>query len=71
MTSPKSVLKVHPPDLRPNFSYVEKPVTVLDQKEKVLGTKTIRYVKMLWNDHTGKATWELGDEMKKKYPELF
>ena len=62
---------VHPPDLRPSLSYEEKPVRVLDQKDKVLRTKTIRYVKMLWNEQTGKATWELKDEMKKKYPELF
>ena len=71
LSSPESVLVVHPPDLRPNLSYEEKPVRILDQKEKVLRTKTIRYVKMLWNEQTGKATWELKDEMKKKYPELF
>ena len=50
LASPEPVLMVHPPDLRPNLSYVEKPVRVLDQKEKVLKTKTIKYVKILWND---------------------
>ena len=41
---------------------------VLDTKEKVFRTKTIRYVKVFWSDQTEKeATWELEDEMKKKY----
>ena len=65
------MLEAHPPELKPSLSYVEKPVRVLDHKEKVLRTKTIRYVKVLWNDQTGEATWELEDEMKKKHPELF
>ena len=71
LASPESVLETHSPKLRPNLSYVEKPVRVLDQKEKVLRTKTIRYVKMSWNDQTGEATWEPEDEMREKYPELF
>ena len=71
LASPESMLEAHPPELKPNLSYVEKPVRVLDHKEKVLRTKIIRYVKVLWNGQTGEATWELEDEMKKKHPELF
>ena len=38
LASPESMLEVHPPELKPNLSYIEKPVRVLDHKEKVLRT---------------------------------
>ena len=53
------------------MSYEEKSVKVLDEKEKVLRIKKIKYVKVLWNEQSGKATWELEDEMRKKHPKLF
>ena len=40
--------------------------------EKVLRTKTILMVKVLWRIIAlEEATWELESEMKEKYPELF
>ena len=54
------------------LSYVEKPVKILDTKQKVLRTKTIPMVKVLWRNHAlEEATWELESDMKEKYPELF
>ena len=54
------------------MSYVEKPVKILDKKQKVLRTKTIPMVKVLWRNHVlEEATWELKSEMNEKYPELF
>ena len=45
---------------------------ILDEKEKVLRMKTIKYVKVLWSGQTKReATRELKDMMKQKCPELF
>ena len=54
------------------MSYVEKPVKILDTKEKVLRTKIIPMVKVLWRNHAlEEATWEMEFDIKENYPELF
>ena len=55
-----------------DLSYEEKPVEVLDRKDKVLRTKTVPLVKVLWgNSKSEEATWELEADMRSRYPELF
>ena len=66
-----TVIDMHQPEVQPNLTIQEKPVRILDQKEKVLKNKIIRYVKILWNKQTEEATWELEDNIHQKYPELF
>ena len=62
---------MHQQEIRPNLMLPEKPKRILDRKEKVLRNKMIKYVKVLWNDQTEEATWEMEDQMKIKHPELF
>ena len=58
--------------IKEDMSYVEKPVKILDKKEKVLRTKIIPMVKVLWRNHAlEEATWEMESDMKENYPELF
>ena len=58
--------------IQEDMSYTEKPLKILDTKERVLRTKTIPMVKVLWRNHAlEEATWEVEDDMRKKYPELF
>ena len=55
-----------------DLSYEERPVQLLDRKDKVLRNKTIPLVKVLWkNSKSEEATWELEADMKEKYPEHF
>ncbi|KAI3467946.1 hypothetical protein Pfo_024609 [Paulownia fortunei] len=66
------VLSYEPLELTHDLAYEEKPVQILDQKEKELRTKKIRLVKVLWRNHSvEEATWEREEEMQSKYPELF
>ena len=59
-------------ELDEDLSYEEKPVQILDRKEKVLRTKTIALVKVLWrNSKSEEATWELESDMRDRFPELF
>ena len=54
------------------LTYEEKLVKILDRKDKVLHYKTMPLVKILWSNHVvEEATWEMEEDMRKKYPELF
>nr|XP_027062812.1 uncharacterized protein LOC113689206 [Coffea arabica] len=54
------------------LTYEERPVRVLDRKVKELKNKQIPLVKILWKNHgVEEATWEMEEEMRKKYPGLF
>jgi len=66
------VLPVHEVEVSENVQYEEPAVAILDRKEKVLRNKVIPLVKVQWKRHNvEEATWELKEEMKKKYPSLF
>ena len=59
-------------DVDPKLTYEEKPIEILDQKDKVLCNKIVSLVKVLWRNHVVKeATWESEEDMRKRYPELF
>lgn len=57
--------------LRPNMSYEAQPISILDSQE-VLKNKIIKLVRVIWNLHSpDDSTWELDEEIQKKYPHLF
>ena len=69
---PSHVLSYEPLQLNQDLTYEEKPIRILDTKEKELRNKKIPLVKVLWKNHlTEEATWEREEEMRSKYPELF
>ncbi|XP_062113070.1 uncharacterized protein LOC133824218 [Humulus lupulus] len=66
------VLSNEPLELQPDLSYEVKPVKILERGIKELITKRIPLVKFLWsNSAVEEATWELEDDMREKYPEMF
>ncbi|KAM6563348.1 hypothetical protein CsatB_023346 [Cannabis sativa] len=72
VSDPMHVLSYETLELQPDLSYDEQPVQILDKKEKVLRTKTISLVKVLWrNSKVEEATWELEFDMRAQHPELF
>ena len=72
VSDPTHVLSYEGLELDQDLSYEEKPVHLLDKKDKVLRNKTIPLVKVLWrNSKSEEATWELEADMREKYPELF
>ena len=72
VSDPTHVLSYEHLQLDQDLSYEEKPVQVLDRKDKVLRTKTVPLVKVLWrNSKFKEATWELEADMRSRYPELF
>jgi len=72
ISDPDAVIEMNQPEVQPNLTYAERPVRIVDHKEKVLRNKTIKYVRVMWSGQTEReATWELEDAMREKYPELF
>ncbi|PON31376.1 LOW QUALITY PROTEIN: Chromo domain containing protein [Parasponia andersonii] len=72
VSDPSHVLNQEPLDLDPKLNYKERPLQILDRKEKELRNKKIPLVKVLWRNHSvEEATWEREDEMRSQHPELF
>ena len=69
---PSYVLSYEFLDIGPKLTYEEIPVKILDRKDKVLRNKIVPLVKVLWcNQAIEEATWEIKEDMRKRYPELF
>ncbi|KAM6562545.1 hypothetical protein CsatB_022543 [Cannabis sativa] len=69
---PSHVLSYETLGLQEDLSFEERPVKILDRKDKVLRNKTISLVKVLWrNSVVEEATWELESDMQQQHPELF
>ena len=47
------------------------PVRIVDSQVKKLRGKEIQTVKVLWDEATQEATWEMEELMKESYPYLF
>ncbi|XP_012468883.1 uncharacterized protein LOC105786961 [Gossypium raimondii] len=61
-SNPSHVVSVEEIEVRPDLTFEEKPVQILDRDIKVLKRKSIPSVKVLWQNHgNGKATWEPKD----------
>ena len=53
-------------------TFEEEPVRIMDSRDQVLRHKTVRLVKVLWQQRGVKeATWEREDTMRATYPFFF
>jgi hypothetical protein len=69
---PSHVLQPEQIQLKEGLQYEERPIRILDTKEKQLRNKVIKLVKLQWSNHTeGEATWELEDVIRQRYPYLY
>ncbi|XP_071917060.1 uncharacterized protein [Coffea arabica] len=69
---PTHVLKPEEINIDESLTYEERPVQILDRKVKELRIKRIPLVKILWRNHeVEEVTWEVEEEIRAKYPELF
>ena len=72
ISNPSHVLNYEPLQLNEDLTYEEKPVRILNTKEKELRNQRIPLVKALWKNHSiEEATWERQEEMRSKFPKLF
>jgi hypothetical protein len=55
--------------IEPDFSLIERPLRVLDQKERKTPRQTVRMYKIQWSHHTEEEeTWETEEYLNTNYP---
>ncbi|XP_017624699.1 uncharacterized protein LOC108468321 [Gossypium arboreum] len=64
-SNPSYIVPMEEIEVRPDLTFKEEPVQILDRNVKVLRKKSIPY------HSTEEATWELEDSMCQQYPLLF
>jgi hypothetical protein len=56
---PKEVVEIEGLPLQPDLSYIEHPIKILDEKERVTRNSVVKFYKFQWQNHTeAEATWE-------------
>jgi hypothetical protein len=71
MKVPTEIVESQTIEIKPDLSYTEQPIQILDTKERVTRRKKIKMYKILWNHHTEEeATWETENYLWKNFPEL-
>ncbi|KAK6120997.1 hypothetical protein DH2020_045267 [Rehmannia glutinosa] len=70
---PEHIITRDTPPLMENLSYTERPIRIIDQQIRQLRKREIPMVKVVWQNHNRgeDATWEMEEDMRNKYPELF
>ncbi|KAK6145559.1 hypothetical protein DH2020_022379 [Rehmannia glutinosa] len=70
---PEHIITRDTPPLMENLSYTERPIWIIDQQIRQLRKREILMVKVVWQNHNRDkdATWEMEEDMRNQYPELF
>ncbi|XP_070057507.1 uncharacterized protein [Nicotiana tomentosiformis] len=69
---PIFIVPVETIEVNEELTYEETPVSIIDRQVRKLRNKEIASVKVLWrNQQVEEATWEVREEIKKKYPHLY
>ncbi|XP_031258854.1 uncharacterized protein LOC116116962 [Pistacia vera] len=72
VSDPLHILQANEVELKDELIYEERPVQILDRRIKELRNKKVLLVKILWRNHNvEEATWEVEQDMKERYPDLF
>ncbi|KAK1648698.1 hypothetical protein QYE76_066503 [Lolium multiflorum] len=59
-------------DINTDLTYREVPIRILEEAYRTTRTRSIKFLKIQWSNHTeDEATWEREEDMKKEYPDLF
>jgi hypothetical protein len=66
---PDQIIDVADVALEPYLTYLEHPIRVLDQKDRITRKRTLKFYKVQWNQHTkDEDTWETQDFSEKIFP---
>jgi hypothetical protein len=69
---PDQVIDVEGVELEPDLTYSEYPVRVLDRKDHVTQSRTIKWYMVQWDRHLKEeATWESEDYLMENFPDFF
>jgi hypothetical protein len=69
---PDKIVDVEGITLEPDLTYSEYPIRVLDQKDRVTRSKTTKWYRIQWDQHSEEeATWESEDFLSDNFPEFY
>ncbi|KAK6160525.1 hypothetical protein DH2020_003906 [Rehmannia glutinosa] len=70
---PEHIITRDTPPLMENLSYTERLIRIIDQQVRQLRKREIPMVKVVWQNHNRDedATWEMEEDMRNQYLELF
>ncbi|WVZ75546.1 hypothetical protein U9M48_023587 [Paspalum notatum var. saurae] len=68
---PEEVIDTSQIQIQPDLTYEEKPIKILDQKQRSTRRRTINFYKVQWSNHSEEeATWEQEEFLQTKYPDF-
>ena len=66
---PEEKVPIEDIEIEPNLTYEERPIQVLDTKERATRNQVVKLYKVLWSNHgENDATWEAEDYLQKITP---
>ena len=69
---PDEAMEIEGLPLQPDLTYIEHPVKILDEKERVIRNNVVKFYKVQWQNHSeDEATWEQESYILDQYPHLF
>ena len=72
LRDPEHHVILEPVTIEQDLTIEARPVRILEESERLLRQRTLKYVRVLWTNQTEReATWEFESQMQEKYPELF
>ena len=72
LRDPEHHVILEPVTIEQDLTIEARPVRILEESERVLRRRTLKYVRVLSTNQTEReATWELESQMREKYLELF
>ena len=68
---PDEAMQIEGLPLQLDLTYVEHPIKILDEKERVTRNSVVKFYKVQWQNHSeDEATWEQERDILKHYPHL-
>jgi hypothetical protein len=66
---PTEIIEAQAIEIELDLSYTERPIQILDTKERVSRRKKVKIYKILWDHHTEEeATWETEFYLQRNFP---
>ena len=72
LRDPEQVIPLEPLIIEQDLTFESQPVQILEESERVLRNKTLKYVNVLWTHQSEReSNSELESHMREQYPDLF
>jgi hypothetical protein len=69
---PQERIETRDVEIKSDLAYEEKPIQLLDTKERVTQNWVIKFHKVVWSNHSERdATWEREDYLREVYPAFY